>query len=73
MQDCPYLVGKSSDVLVEQMGKPDRVEPSDYGYDWWIYQSDLQLMVGVKEGKVNQVYSADVSIPMWLHLKLGKM
>ena len=54
------LVGQNSDALVEQMGKPDRVEPSDYGYDWWIYQSDHQFMAGVKEGKVNQIYSASV-------------
>ena len=55
------FVGKSVDSLFEQLGKPDRIEPSDYGYDWWIYDKDQQLMVGVWEGKVNQVYTADLS------------
>lgn len=55
------LVGKSVDSLLEQMGKPDRVEPSDYGYDWWIYDKDQELMIGVLKGKVNQVYTANLS------------
>ncbi len=55
------LVGKSVDSLFEQLGKPDRIEPSNYGYDWWIYNEDQELMVGVWDGKVNQVYTADLS------------
>ncbi|MBO0585898.1 CAP-associated domain-containing protein [Sporosarcina sp. E16_8] len=55
------LVGKSVDGLFEQIGKPDRIEPSNYGYDWWIYEQKQELMVGVWEGKVNQVYTADLS------------
>lgn len=54
------LVGNSSDTLVEMMGEPDRIEPSAYGYDWWIYTDEVHLMAGVGEdGFVNQVYSAD--------------
>lgn len=55
------LIGKSVDSLFEQLGKPDRIEPSNYGYDWWIYNKDQELMVGVWDGKVNQVYTADLS------------
>jgi uncharacterized protein YkwD len=55
------FVGQSIDMLISEMGKPDRIEPSDYGYDWWIYNADLQLMVGVADGKVNQIYTADLS------------
>ncbi|WP_186669501.1 CAP-associated domain-containing protein [Sporosarcina sp. BP05] len=55
------LVGKSVDSLFEQLGKPDRIEPSNYGYDWWIYNEKQELMVGVWDGKVNQVYTADLS------------
>jgi uncharacterized protein YkwD len=54
------FVGQSVGVLIDKIGEPDRIEPSDYGYDWWIYANDFQLMVGVLEGKVNQVYSADL-------------
>lgn len=55
------LVGMSVDSLVKQLGKPDRVEPSNYGYDWWIYNKNQELMVGVWDGEVNQVYTADLS------------
>lgn len=53
------FVGKSSDVLVELMGEPDRIEPSAYGYEWWVYTEETQMMVGVEDGTVNQVFSAD--------------
>ncbi|WP_252503707.1 CAP-associated domain-containing protein [Sporosarcina sp. Marseille-Q4943] len=53
------LVGKSSDRLVELIGEPDRIEPSAYGYEWWVYLEDIQLMAGVEDGIVNQVFSAD--------------
>ncbi|KAA0966629.1 hypothetical protein FQ087_10505 [Sporosarcina sp. ANT_H38] len=55
------FVGKSVSNLREQIGEPDRIEPSGYGYDWWIYNKDRELMVGVLDGKVNQVYTADLS------------
>lgn len=53
------FVGKSSEKLVEEMGEPDRIEPSAYGYEWWIYSGDIQIMAGVGDGTVNQVFSAD--------------
>jgi uncharacterized protein YkwD len=54
------FVGSSSEELVELMGEPDRIEPSAYGYQWWVYTKDIQMMVGVEEdGTVNQVFSAD--------------
>lgn len=53
------FVGKPSEKLVNAMGEPDRIEPSAYGYDWWIYSSDVRMMAGVGEGIVNQVFSAD--------------
>ncbi|WP_342512715.1 CAP-associated domain-containing protein [Sporosarcina sp. FSL K6-1522] len=56
------LVGKNADILTEEMGVPDRIEPSGYGYDWWIFNGERQLMVGVMEGKINQVYSNDFSM-----------
>lgn len=55
------FVGKKVEKLIEEMGEPDRIEPSDYGYDWWIYTKNHQLMVGVMDGKVNQIYTANVA------------
>lgn len=54
------LIGEQSAVLTEEMGEPDRVEPSGYGYDWWIYSNNHNLMIGVTEdGLINQVFTAD--------------
>ena len=53
------LVGGNTERLLEQKGKPDRIEPSDYGYEWWIYQTEFQMMVGVKDGNINQVFTAN--------------
>ncbi|KXH79874.1 CAP domain-containing protein [Sporosarcina sp. HYO08] len=52
-------VGKSAESLSKEIGKPNRIEPSEFDYDWWIYTNIPKMMVGVKDGKINQVYSAD--------------
>ncbi|CAM3087887.1 CAP-associated domain-containing protein [Filibacter tadaridae] len=55
------FVGKDVDLLIEKMGKPDRIEPSLYGYDWWIYLGQIQFMAGVEKQKVNQIYSSAIN------------
>ena len=56
-------IGKSSDEWIANYGEPERIEPSAYGYDWWIYNASYAhfIMAGVKEGKVVQVYTAGVA------------
>lgn len=52
-------VGKPVELLIEALGEPDRIEPSYYAYDWWIYQNEHRLMASVtSEGTVNQLYTA---------------
>lgn len=52
-------IGKQVDELIETFGEPDRIEPAHYSYDWWIYQTDVNFMVGVSdEGVINQLYTA---------------
>ncbi len=55
------FVGQSTEKLIEEIGRPDRIEPSDYGYDWWIYNKGMQFMIGVVDEHVNQVYTADTA------------
>ena len=56
------FVGENTETLVAKMGKPNRIEPSGYGYDWWVYFGDLNFMAGVTDtGKVNQLYTSDPS------------
>lgn len=51
------LIGQSSNEVVKLLGKPNRVEPSVFGYDWWIYNSSFSdyQMIGVSEDKVSQI------------------
>ncbi len=56
------FVGEQSTILLEEIGEPDRVEPSGFGYDWWVYSSDRNIMVGVSEdGLINQMFTADLA------------
>lgn len=54
------MVGKKTKVLVSEFGDPDRIEPSAYGYNWWVYNQTNSkfMMIGVLDDTINQVYIA---------------
>lgn len=51
-------MGEKETSITERLGKPDRIDPSAYGYEWWIYKqsSASYLQVGIQEGKVVTVF-----------------
>ncbi|MEK5079520.1 CAP-associated domain-containing protein [Solibacillus sp. FSL W7-1436] len=52
------LIGKTSKEVLETYSTPKRIDPSEYGYEWWIYDTDNGLlMVSMKEDRVNQIYT----------------
>lgn len=53
------LIGKQVNLLKEGYGEPSRIEPSSYGYDWWIYNNDEKhyMQVGVENGKIETLYA----------------
>lgn len=53
-------IGQDTDEWLSDYGMPDRIEPSAFGYEWWIYNSSFSnyMMVGVKNSKTVQVYTA---------------
>lgn len=57
-------IGKSSDKWIEQYGKPDRIESSAYGYDWWVYNASYAqyTMAGIKDGNVVQAYTTGTAV-----------
>lgn len=57
-------VGENIDLVTEEFGQPDRIEPSSFGYEWWVYSSESKMMVGVEDGKVNQVFSTEESLDL---------
>jgi uncharacterized protein YkwD len=52
------LVGQKTNKLVNSFGEPNRIEPSAFGYEWWVYNQSLTsyMLVGVIHGSINQVY-----------------
>ncbi|MCJ7839526.1 CAP domain-containing protein [Lederbergia sp. NSJ-179] len=52
-------IGKNSETLIKDYGKPQRIDPSAYGYDWWIYKNfaGTYMQVGVSQKKVVTIYA----------------
>lgn len=56
-------IGKSIDKILDNYGKPNRVDQSKFGYKWWIYHSDNELlMFGITDDRVTQVYTNSVNV-----------
>lgn len=54
------FVGQGVRAVLEQYGEPARIEPSSFGYDWWVYKTSAAtfFMLGVQDDIVTQVYIA---------------
>ena len=52
------LIGKSTNELKNELGDPDRVDPSLYGYNWWIYNDNEKkyVQVGIENDRVVTLY-----------------
>jgi len=52
------LMGKSSGELKGSLGEPSRIDPSFFGYDWWIYDisSTEYIQAGVSNNKVVSLF-----------------
>jgi uncharacterized protein YkwD len=48
----------SDNKIIETFGDPNRVDPSAYGYDWWIYNKDHEsyIQIGLKDNKVVTIF-----------------
>lgn len=52
-------LGMSQQELVELLGQPVRMDPTPYGYTWWIFDQDWRkyIQVGIRDGVVNTFYT----------------
>lgn len=52
-------IGTNAETVIDTFGKPDRTDKSDYGFDWYVYNSDPThfMMVGVKEDRICAFFS----------------
>ncbi|MGC4375513.1 CAP domain-containing protein [Fictibacillus sp. Mic-4] len=60
------LIGQSKDELIKKLGDPVRIDPSSYGYDWYIYSQNpnTYMQVGVKDEKVITIYAIGKKLPI---------
>ncbi|WP_342463147.1 CAP domain-containing protein [Ureibacillus sp. FSL K6-8385] len=57
-------IHQDDDKLLKDFGKPDRIDQSAFGYEWWVYNRDPKsfAMFGVEGGKITQVYAAGKAV-----------
>jgi uncharacterized protein YkwD len=53
------FIGQDIKMLEKELGKPMRIDPSIYGYDWYIYHDNdnRYVQVGIEKDKVVTVYA----------------
>ncbi|MGA9287767.1 MAG: CAP domain-containing protein [Anaerobacillus sp.] len=51
-------VGEDAQTITQNLGEPDRVDPSSYGYEWWVYEqsSSAYLQIGMEGDEVVTVF-----------------
>ncbi|MFJ8066234.1 CAP domain-containing protein [Psychrobacillus sp. NPDC096426] len=53
------LIGEPSQTLIDMFGKPHRIEPSGFDYDWWVYNDSFSTyqLFGISDGIVTQAFA----------------
>jgi transposase InsO family protein len=57
--DVNAFIGMTEEALVAKYGSPVRRDPSEYGFQWYIYNRDYRnfFMAGVQDGQVVAAYT----------------
>lgn len=52
-------VGESVKTLIGKCGNPDRIDKTEYGFEWYVYNEDYSrfMMIGVEDGRVCALFS----------------
>lgn len=58
-QGMHTIIGQSKKKVKNKFGQPDRMEPSAYGYKWWVYNKDARhyLQIGIEDGEVVTIFA----------------
>lgn len=58
------FIGKKSGNLLKLYGEPNRYDETVFGYEWWVYNDDVNkfVMFGVQDGVITQVYTSGASL-----------
>lgn len=53
------LIGKDVAQLKKELGEPERIGPSEYDFDWWVYKKKSSyILAGVENNRVVQIFLA---------------
>lgn len=67
-QGLSTWIGRTGEDLIEDIGEPDRVDLSAYGYEWWVYNESLSSYVqfGVDEdNKIVTLFSSAEEVNLY--------
>ncbi|MCY8181990.1 CAP domain-containing protein [Bacillus paralicheniformis] len=53
------FIGESAETIEKKLGKPDRVDPSAYDYEWWVYSQGAKqyVQIGLLGGKAVTLFA----------------
>lgn len=56
---CDITIGNNIDTVIEVMGEPNRIDASEYGFDWYVYNGNYDefVMIGVQADRICAVYT----------------
>ncbi|WP_248928511.1 CAP-associated domain-containing protein [Paenibacillus hamazuiensis] len=57
------VIGDSADLVTQKLGSPARKDPSEYGFQWYVYNGDYldYAQIGVQNGTVVALYSSSAN------------
>lgn len=66
-------VGVSEEQVLDTLGSPQREDPSEYGFTWYIYNKDYKnyLQVGIQNGKAVAFYTGSADWQSKKGIKIG--
>lgn len=55
-------IGDSKDSVIKKINKPNRVDRSEYGFNWYVYNTykEIFFMVGIKHNKVVALFTNNI-------------
>ena len=56
---CTVTVGANINTVIDAIGEPNRIDCSEYGFDWYVYNADLNnfVMIGVEADRICSFYT----------------
>ncbi|MFC3884232.1 CAP domain-containing protein [Bacillus songklensis] len=53
------FMGKNQEEIIGMLGEPERIDPSAYDYEWWIYKNGVSsyMQIGIADSRVVTVYA----------------